>query len=217
MSARKKIYDFLDENGCQTYTGEILGSIANIQDWPRVMRQLRQDEVISYDIVNQDSYKITKINQFSTATKRAGLTETDKYRIRQRDGHRCQSCGKGPQDGVKLVVDHKIPLNCGGTHADSNLQTLCSKCNGGKRDFFSDNLDTETMRIVNQQNSGRQKLIKLFENSPNEAFPPSILKGISGIRDWERTIREIRTSQNMNIQWNSKSEEYLDGYYMYKT
>tara|TARA_B110001469_G_C9574241_1_gene284790 strand:+ start:300 stop:947 length:648 start_codon:yes stop_codon:yes gene_type:complete len=214
MSARRKIYAYLVKNGCQTYTSANLQSIADIQDWPRVMRQLRQDTVINYDIVSND-YKIKQINQL-TVTKRAGLNEKDKYRIRNRDGHRCQSCGRGAQDGVKTVVDHKIPLNSGGTHADSNLWTLCSDCNGGKQAFFSDDLSTETMKVVNQQKSGTQKLIKLFELSPNKAFPPSILRGISGLRDWPRTVRRIRSTQNMNLLWHSATEEYPDGYYVHQ-
>lgn len=45
----------------------------------------------------------------------------------------CRSCmeqGRGPVRGTE--VDHITPLSAGGTHAESNLQTLCHSCHGRK-------------------------------------------------------------------------------------
>ena len=45
--------------------------------------------------------------------------------VLQRDGYRCQSCGKAG----RLEVDHVIPLQHGGhPTAPDNLQTLCRQC-----------------------------------------------------------------------------------------
>ena len=45
--------------------------------------------------------------------------------VRQRDGYRCQDCGKA---GF-LEVDHIIPLGEGGAYYDpNNLQCLCRPC-----------------------------------------------------------------------------------------
>jgi 5-methylcytosine-specific restriction endonuclease McrA len=46
-----------------------------------------------------------------------------------RDRERCTVCGKGPADGVRLEVDHVIPLALGGTHALKNLATVCEAHN----------------------------------------------------------------------------------------
>lgn len=35
-------------------------------------------------------------------------------------------------DEVGLHIDHIIPINKGGKSVKSNLQVLCSKCNGSK-------------------------------------------------------------------------------------
>lgn len=74
---------------------------------------------------------------------RAGVTITVRARIMERDGFTCRRCGHGVPDGVKLVVDHIVPVSRGGTSVDSNLQTLCRECNAGKaardphpQDFF---------------------------------------------------------------------------------
>jgi 5-methylcytosine-specific restriction enzyme A len=56
--------------------------------------------------------------------------EVRKY-VFERDRYSCQSCGKN-QTQSKLTVDHIIALAQGGTNDLSNLQTLCSICNGHK-------------------------------------------------------------------------------------
>jgi 5-methylcytosine-specific restriction enzyme A len=45
-----------------------------------------------------------------------------------RDGARCRRC----QTAVNLEVDHVIPLSKGGKAEESNLQTLCRRCNRRK-------------------------------------------------------------------------------------
>jgi 5-methylcytosine-specific restriction endonuclease McrA len=51
---------------------------------------------------------------------------------------RCAQCGKTPlEDGVKLVVDHKVPQEWGGGDEIENLQPLCEECNGGKKSWFA--------------------------------------------------------------------------------
>lgn len=59
-----------------------------------------------------------------------------RYKILKRDNFRCKYCGRGVEDGVKLNVDHIIPISKGGKTEESNLQTLCWECNIGK---FDDN------------------------------------------------------------------------------
>lgn len=52
-------------------------------------------------------------------------------RIMVRDAFRCQSCQR-VVSGHDANVDHRIPLEGGGTDADENLQTLCRSCHGRK-------------------------------------------------------------------------------------
>jgi 5-methylcytosine-specific restriction endonuclease McrA len=51
-----------------------------------------------------------------------------------RDGYRCQSCGvkSTRADDVYFDVDHVVPKSDGGSHALSNLQTLCPSCHAEK-------------------------------------------------------------------------------------
>jgi hypothetical protein len=61
------------------------------------------------------------------------LSLRKRFFVLKRDGFTCCMCGaNGP--GVKLEVDHIIPVAKGGTDALDNLHTLCFECNRGKRD-----------------------------------------------------------------------------------
>lgn len=60
-----------------------------------------------------------------------------RFQVLQRDGFRCRGCGSSPAltPGVELQVDHVLAWSRGGETTIENLQTLCTKCNGGKSDL----------------------------------------------------------------------------------
>lgn len=72
--------------------------------------------------------------EYQIKRERALMTESLRYDILKRDGFRCQICGAIQADGVKLHVDHILPVSRGGRTIKSNLRTLCDRCNRGKRD-----------------------------------------------------------------------------------
>lgn len=69
------------------------------------------------------------------SSKRTISKET-KVRILARDNYCCKYCGRSRDDGVKLTVDHIIPISRGGTDGLDNLWTLCLECNQGKGDLI---------------------------------------------------------------------------------
>jgi hypothetical protein len=72
--------------------------------------------------------------QYQIKLERAKMTDSLRYDILKRDNFRCQICGSCASDGVKLHVDHIIPVAKGGQTVASNLRTLCDRCNMGKSD-----------------------------------------------------------------------------------
>lgn len=50
--------------------------------------------------------------------------------VYRRDGYACVDCGE--DDITKLSVDHRIPVDAGGTNDADNLRTLCRRCNSVK-------------------------------------------------------------------------------------
>lgn len=61
-----------------------------------------------------------------------------RYKVLVRDNFACVICGSSPalKAGVELHIDHVIPWSKGGDTIESNLRTLCSKCNLGKGDLM---------------------------------------------------------------------------------
>lgn len=71
--------------------------------------------------------------------ERSKMNSSIRYDILKRDHFRCVICGRSAEDGVKLHVDHIIPVSKGGKTEYSNLRTLCDTCNFGKRDKYDIN------------------------------------------------------------------------------
>ena len=80
----------------------------------------------SYQSTSQSNTK-----QITQRTRNVSLsTRTDVF---ERDNYTCQICRRNSkEDGVKLEIDHIIPVSKGGSDDISNLQTLCFDCNRGK-------------------------------------------------------------------------------------
>lgn len=72
----------------------------------------------------------------SKRRSRAGISQSLRFQILQRDGYRCRYCGRSPKDGVKLEIDHIIPVSKGGTNDVRNLVTACQQCNRGKSNRY---------------------------------------------------------------------------------
>ena len=56
------------------------------------------------------------------------VTRSQRARILERDGYKCQQCGSEDQP----CIDHIIPVSRGGDSSDDNLQVLCLPCNTKK-------------------------------------------------------------------------------------
>jgi 5-methylcytosine-specific restriction endonuclease McrA len=56
------------------------------------------------------------------------ISKTLRNKIYERDGYKCVKCGSGEN----LTIDHIVPILKGGVSIESNIQTLCFKCNQQK-------------------------------------------------------------------------------------
>jgi hypothetical protein len=59
-----------------------------------------------------------------------------RWTVLKRDNYRCVKCGESPSNDhqVMLEVDHILSVARGGGNDIENLQTLCQRCNQGKKD-----------------------------------------------------------------------------------
>ena len=97
-------------------------------------------------IKNDIRFDISNLNEFiaylngnikfkkSIAGQRALMTSSLRNKIKTRDNHTCQMCALSINDEKNLLleIDHVIPLSKGGFTVESNLQTLCWRCNRTK-------------------------------------------------------------------------------------
>lgn len=215
--AKEKMKVYLLQHVGEDVTRETLREVAgNIQDWQRSLRALRQETGLDI-VATQNGYILTSATPTHTPQQRRPIDNRLKYAVLQRDNSTCQRCGANIHNtpNVKLVIDHKIPVELGGETTIDNLWTLCSDCNGGKQAFFQDE-NAEQVKTIMQMNSASKRIKAYFELYPNTIIEPMKLSTIANVRDWERTLRLVRQKENMNIEWIRPNEENPMGGYIYR-
>lgn len=107
---------------------------------PQGRNEYRQDYAATFERVAKlfEQVKERRKMRSTAVYQRRIMTASMRYEIMRRDGFRCVLCGRGAEDGVKLHVDHILPVSKGGKTEVSNLRTLCSECNMGKRDKYDE-------------------------------------------------------------------------------
>ena len=96
-------------------------------DYNWLLSRYRQLQEINFEATLSDYHK---------KEQRKLMTKQLRDQIAARENYTCRICGKHMPDGVGLQIDHIIPVSKGGKTVPSNLQVLCSKCNGAKKDRF---------------------------------------------------------------------------------
>ncbi len=82
-----------------------------------------------------------------------------RFEIFKRDNFTCQYCGRNVrEDGIKLNIDHIIPISKGGKTIVSNLVTSCKECNAGKTDCLLSNIELKKYPLVSQ----KQEMVEGF-------------------------------------------------------
>lgn len=212
--AKDKLKEYFLNHIGEDITRDTLREVSgNIQDWTRALRMLRQETGLDIK-TTKTGYILESAIPVMEGRKRKNIDAKLRYAVLQRDNSRCQRCGRGPEDGVKLAVDHKIPVDLGGETTIDNLWTLCTECNGGKQSFFSDE-ESELLKEISKLRSAYKKLIKYFETHPNVIIDPIKLGVIADVRDWERTLRRVRKEENMDIEYIRPSKTNPMGGYIY--
>lgn len=110
----------------------------NYTRYPYTVTVTEDFESMSFDELEKIHERLAEIgfecnlSRYHSKNQRKLMTPKLRREIAERDGYTCQNCGKYMPDGVGLHIDHIIPVSKGGKTVPSNLQVLCSKCNGRK-------------------------------------------------------------------------------------
>lgn len=73
-----------------------------------------------------------KSNNAVKTNKRRVIGPKLRWHVFEKYKRACCVCGSRASDGVKLEIDHIVPVSKGGTNDLENLQILCEHCNRGK-------------------------------------------------------------------------------------
>lgn len=73
--------------------------------------------------VNAENRRVRKQNNGGSVSAKEWRDLLDKY------NHTCLCCKR---TGIRLTMDHVVPLSRGGKHSIDNIQPLCGSCNSAK-------------------------------------------------------------------------------------
>jgi len=198
ISRKQQVLEYLKKNLGKWVHNQELRDLSGLNDVPRTVRLLRQ-EGWKIDVRGDGYVMLTSLEKGATRGIRKAVSERTRYQVFSRDAFRCKVCGRGADDGVKLTVDHIIPVDWGGTNDISNLLTLCEGCNRGKKAWV-DSVPSQSMKEVVDKSTVEQRIETLFDKFPNQDIPSPMVQLVSrGSLDWQRALRRIRQRTGKKI------------------
>ena len=209
MSAKKRLLAELLANVSKFVARDRLQEVAQgVSDWARALRTLRQEGWDIETITGPKGGYILHSAIQGEGVERSPISTRLRAAILNRDNYICCMCGYGAADGRKLQVDHKTPVDLGGTNDEDNLWTTCEDCNQGKKNLFDDSRLADITQVM-KLSSAEKRLSAYFELYPNEAHDVYTLAAIGKGRDWTRAVRKVREG-GLDIQYDAKSQTYTN-------
>ena len=103
---------------------------ANTAKWKAANSEKDKERKRKYNAEHKLENAIREHNRRARIKKNGGVfTKEEWENLLEKCGNKCLRCGK---TGVKLEIDHVIPVALGGPNTIDNLQPLCRKCNSSK-------------------------------------------------------------------------------------
>jgi hypothetical protein len=120
-------------------------------------------------------------------------------------------CGKSPaEDNVKLVIDHKLPVEWGGETVFENLQPLCEYHNHGKQAWVS-SLDpnADAIRVSIGLPEPQLRIGEMLKALMGEPVPAELIAVVAreeNSGDPLRRLRDLRT-----LGWKIRASRKKEG------
>lgn len=218
-SGSEVIWEYFMEHIGEEVSLNVLNKIsedAGLHHWDRVVRNWKQQ---GWQFENKKGkwYKLKSLERLPQKGIRKNISKKTRFLVFERDNYRCQACGKTvKEDNIKLVVDHKVPVDWGGDTVLDNLQALCSECNDGKKAWINGE-DYAVMSEVSKQTSTKERLRVYFLAHPNEEVDVDRLAVVAKTREWTREVRKLRAEYGMNLKplRRNKKENRIKDTYIY--
>jgi hypothetical protein len=114
-----------------------------------VQLKLKNEEI---EQLKSNSFQSCKLPQSIIA--RRSMTEPERRLVLEKQENKCSgiNCKLTSMSGHPYDIDHKIPIQFGGTDEHNNLQALCTECHRNKTDF------ERTLKTI-LENGGSQSVV----------------------------------------------------------
>lgn len=200
--ARPKLLRYMITNAGRWVPRSELQEVAgNVGGWERVMRTFRDDGYVLEYSPAKRAYRFPFKEPQNAAKDDRYINKKTRAMVLTRDNSTCQMCGKTvKEDGIKLYMDHIIPLEWGGQTTIDNLQALCRECNEGKKNFVTGE-NKDLMNRISHASSTKERLRLYFEYYSNSLIDVDKLAVIAKTREWTRAVRSVRAEYEMDIQY----------------
>jgi len=199
VNRKQSVLNYLKQHLDEWTHNQQLRDLTGLNDVPRTIRLLRQ-EGWQIEVDGDGNSRLTSNIKGTPRGDRKSISGRIRYQVLSESGYRCQACGRNvEEDKIKLAVDHKIPVDWGGTNEISNLQALCLECNLGKQAWIADKSSNEMKQIMSMPTIA-QRIEMLFEKNPNVEIPSELIRLVSkDAFDWQRALRGIREKTGKQI------------------
>lgn len=148
-----------------------------------------KNRLIAIQYGNNDKLRLDFVQ--NTENKPRELLETEKEQVFVRDGYKCLCCGIQKGRGVKLVVDHILPVVLQGSTSIENSQTLCGICNSRK------GINEINFRDKHNSPLTITKELELFKRNKNEDPEHSLKRIVNFFYHCQAVVR-INKSERSN-------------------
>ncbi len=153
IGARSKIRKFFEDHVGQVVTTHEIAEVAGIKDYPRRIRELRDEEGMQI-LSDKDRHELKPGQYMLLSLDRLPAVDRSislqlRSEILERNGFTCRMCGASagepdsynPNRKIRLHIDHIIPITQGGLNVRDNLRALCTACNEGKANLHAPSED----------------------------------------------------------------------------
>ena len=165
-------------------------------------------------------YVVTGWNPVSPTDRSERISPRLQAEVFSLRGRFCAMCGRGPSDGVKLQIDHRIPRAWGGRTELGNLEPLCAEHNNGKKAFFASlnpyasavkaalNLPTIWERIgellkalAAEGQALPSELLSVICQETHAGDPARRLRDLRVVLGWKIEPRKTKTGRRTNVAY----------------
>lgn len=191
----RQIVELLKQHPDGLTSGQIRAKLNLAPEEQAQLDRRRRDLLKWYELEKKQIGK-DWIYVFKGERKTAILDRSVNIRVRAsvlgRAYGRCQMCGRTvAQHNIVLVVDHKIPIDWGGTNSEENLWALCEDCNAGKKAYFASQ-NQGLMKDVMQNPSVHVRIGELLKRNFKKPVPSPLIELVAMQEDWRKRTRELR-------------------------